>query len=228
MPPIRNIRTIRTAREGSVDLRQRRAWFDEAGREGQQQGDQETGNSKYNPATVEDARKIIEALEKRVGERDSTIEQLKTSASTLSERMAAIEASTRKKLEEQGNYQEVRAQLLAEIEALKPSAERASTLEQIIRDGNEARIARVPEAMRSMIPTDYAPERLQSWLNANETLLTRKPAPNYDAGAGAGSNGSGTRQPDLTADELSIAKRMKMTPEQYQAAKLRMQGTTET
>jgi len=179
--------------------------------------------SKYNPATVEDARKIIEALEKRVGERETTIEQLKASQSTLSERMAAIEAASRKKLEEQGNYQEVRAQLQAEIEALKPSAERAATLEQIIRESNEARIGRVPEAMRSMIPVDYAPERLQAWLNANEALLTKKPAPNYDAGAGAGSNGSGTRQPELTAEELNIAKRMKMSPEQYQAAKLKMQ-----
>lgn len=206
-----------------MDLRQRRAWFDDtAGREGQQQGDQDTG-SKYNPATVDDARKIIEALEKRVGEREATIEQLRASASTLSERITAIEAATRKKLEEQGNYQEVRAQLQAEIEALKPSAERAAALEQIIRESNEARIGRVPETMRSMIPTDYAPERLQAWLNANEALLTKKPAPNYDAGAGAGSNGSGTRQPELTADEQMMAKRMKMTPEQYQAAKLKMQ-----
>ncbi|GIL09286.1 MAG: hypothetical protein BroJett033_7970 [Chloroflexota bacterium] len=223
MPGAKYIRAIRAQREGATDLRRRRAWFDDEGREGQQQGE-----SKYNPATVEDANKIIEALQKRVGERDATIEQLRTSASALSERITAIEAATRKKLEEQGNYQEVRAQLQAEIEALKPSAERAAALEQIIRESNEARIGRVPEAVRSMIPMDYAPERLQAWLNANEGLLLRKPAPNYDAGAGAGSNGSGGRPPDLTAEELNMAKRMKMTPEQYQAAKAKIgKGATE-
>lgn len=204
--------TRRIGAEGAISLRMRRAWYSEHGEQGG--GDPAasggTGGSKYNPATVDDAKKIIEALEKRLGERDATIEQLKSSATTLTERMAAIEAANRKKLEEQGNYAELRTQLQAEIEALKPTAERAAALEKIIRESNDARIARVPEQYRAMIPGEYAPEKLQAWLNANEALLAKPPAPNFDAGAGAGNQPAAS---SLTPEQRATAKRFGLSDE---------------
>lgn len=176
-----------------------------------QQGDQD---GKYNPATVDDAKKIIAALEKRLGERDATIEQQKSSLSTLNERITAIETASRKKLEEQGNFSELKTQLQAEIEALRPTAQRAEALEKIIRDSNEARIKAVPEQYRAMIPAEYPPEKLQTWLNANETLLSKQPAPNFNAGEGAGGSPAvSTLNPELKA----MGKRFGLKDEDLQA-----------
>lgn len=175
---------------------------------------QQGGEGKYNPATVEEAQRIIAALEKRLGERDATIEQQRTSIGTLNERITAIEAANRKKLEEQGNFSELRTQLQAEIEALKPTAERAAALERIIRESNEARVKNVPEQYRGMIPADYAPEKLQAWLNANEALLSKQPAPSFDAGAGAGGAPAAS---SLTPEQKAMAKRFGLKEEDVQA-----------
>lgn len=175
---------------------------------------QQGGEGKYNPATVEEAQKIIAALEKRLGERDATIEQQRTSIGTLNERIAAIEAANRKKLEEQGNFSELRTQLQAEIEALKPIAERAAALEKIIRDSNDARIQRVPEQYRAMIPADYPPEKLQAWLNANEALLSKPPAPRFNAGEGAGGAPAAS---SLTPEQKAMAKKFGLREEEVQA-----------
>lgn len=172
------------------------------------------GDSKYNPETVDDAKKIIAALEKRLGERDATIEQQKTSISTLNERITAIETATRQKLEEQGNFSEVKTQLLSQIELLKPTAERAAALEAIIRDSNETRIKTVPEQYRAMIPTDYPPERLQAWLNANESLLIKQPPPNFNAGEGSGSSPAAS---SLTPEQKAMAKKFGLKDEDVQA-----------
>jgi len=178
-----------------------------------QQGGSE---GKYNPDTVEDAKKIIAALEKRLGERDATIEQLKTSQATLGQQIEAIQEANRKKLEEQGNFSEVRTQLMAQIESLKPTAERAAALEKIIRDSNEAIIKNVPEAYRGMIPTEYAPEKLQAWLHANMSVLSKQPAPNFDAGAGAG-GGTSPAASSLTPEQKAMAKRLGVKEEDVQA-----------
>lgn len=183
------------------------------------------GSSKYNPATVDDAMKIITALEKRLGERDATIEQQKANINTLGERITAIEAANRKKLEEQGDFATVKTELMAQIENLKPSAERAAALEKILRESNEARIKNVPERKRSMIPMDYPPERLQKWLADNEALLANEPPPNFDAGAGAGA-GQGSVTPKLTDEQKQLAKKVGMTDEQYAAAMHKAQGET--
>jgi hypothetical protein len=56
----------------------------------------------------------------------------------------------------------------------------------VIRESNERRIEEIPEGMRPLIPTDYAPEKLQTWLNENQSLLTKPTAPDSNAGAGRG------------------------------------------
>lgn len=188
--PIRTIRTVRPSGLTTVNLAKRRTWFAEGDDAGDQQNNQQGGlESKYKPETLEAAQKIIAALEKRIGERDATIQQLQTSTASLDQQIKVIQEANRKKLEEQGDFSAVKTDLLAQIENLKPTAERAQALEKIIRDSNETRIKAVPEQIRTMIPTDYPPERLQAWLNANENLLSKQPPPNFDAGAGAGGNG---------------------------------------
>lgn len=178
----------------------------------------DAGDSKYNPASLDDAQKIIEALTKRLSERDAKIEKLAGTMSETEARIKAMEDAQRKRLEETGNYAEVAKRYQSELESLKPIAERAQSLEAIIRESNEARLGAIPESYRNLVPTDYAPEKLQAWLNANESLLKRAPAPSLDAGAGANSAPSDSVR--LTAEQKALAKRFGLSEDEY-AAQLR-------
>lgn len=185
-------------------------------------GEEQQSSGKYNPDDLESARKIISALEKRLGERDETITGLKSQVSQFAERMTAIEQAQKQRLEEQGNFKELSQKYLAELEGLKPVAERAQALESIIRESNEARLGKIPEQQRGLVPVDYPPERLQAWLNANEALLMKAPAPDYNAGAGA--EGGGVAKTQLTEEQRATAKRFGMTEEQYAERLQRVQS----
>lgn len=192
-------------------LHKRRAWFaDEPEPEADEQPEPEKSSGGYAPKDLDEAHKVLGALEKRLGEREATIQ-------SLNERLAAIEKAQRKKLEEEGNYRELLKQTQAEAEQLRMQAERASELESIIRKGNEERLKRLPEKWRQALPVDdLSPERLQVWLDNTEPLLTAPPPPDYDAGAGGGGR---SPSPQLTAQELELAQKGGMTPAEWVAAK---------
>jgi hypothetical protein len=180
------------------------------------QGQQEQDNQpnepegKYNPDSLEDARKIINALEKRVAERDEKLNGYQDQVKSVQERLAAMEAAQRQQLEKSGNFEELARQRASEIENLKPLAEKAQTLEGIIRESNEARVQQIPEAMRGLIPTDYSPAQLQGWLNANQKLLTQTPPPSFDAGAGVDSPAASR----LSPEQKAMAKRFGLSDEE--------------
>lgn len=206
------MQTARRGIENPINLKQTRRWFaeGEAGDQQNQQDNSKQPDGKYSPTSLEDALKIISALTKRVEEREEEAKRFKSERDGLT-------AAQRKQLEEQGNYKTLAEQHAAEIARLKPFEEQATVYGQIIRSSNDARIKEIPEQYRTMIPKDYSPEKLQEWLNANAALLVKQPAPSYDAGAGA--NGGGARQPELSASEMDIAKRMGLTAQQYKDAK---------
>lgn len=195
----------RPGSEAMLNLARRRFWF--ADGDGKNEEQPASADGKYKPTDLESAQKIIAALEKRLAERDGTI-------SGLNDRLTAIEQANKAKLEQEGNFKELAAQRAAEIEALKPSAARAAELDKLIRDLNEARIKQVPETMRSIVPTDYPPEKLQAWLVANEPLLKSVPPPDFDAGKGTSGQGKSTATA-LSAEELAMAKLVGVPPEDF-------------
>lgn len=83
---------------------------------------------------------------------------------------------------EQGKWRELAEQREAELQRLAGLAERAERYEALVRQQNEARLARIPEVYRKLAPTDYSPEQLAAWLDANEAVLMRPQAPNLDVG----------------------------------------------
>jgi hypothetical protein len=184
----------------------RRTWF----------ADDDKQDSKYKPATLEDAQKIIDSLVKRVGERDATIDKLNASNEDFGKRIQAIEEGSKKKLEEEGNWRALAEKRHAEVESLRLSAERATALEAVIREANDAAIARIPEARRGLIPVDYAPEKLQSWLANNSAVLLREPAPDFNAGEGAG---DGKAPAKLTDAERDAGTLMGVKPETLERLK---------
>ena len=93
-------------------------------------------------------------------------------------------------LAEQGRWKELAEKRQAELDKLSPYQQRAEQLEATLRAANEARINRLPENMRGLVPTEYAPEKLASWLDTNAALLVRPTPPATDAGAGGSGGGT--------------------------------------
>lgn len=180
--------------ECSVKLWQRRAWYaDEAGTGGTDEpadtGSGDLSSVENVAALPQWAQDIIRKA--RDGEAAERIKK-----NQLKEKM---EADERERLAKQGEFETLYKKTLGELESLKTVAERAAQLEAKIQETNEARIKRIPQQWHSAIPTGYTPEQLSAWLDANEVLFVKKPAPNLDGGAG----NDGTNPPTV-----------KVTPEQ--------------
>ena len=208
---------LRTARrmgaEAQVDLAFVRRWFADdpnaAGGSGQQNANGGSGESgQVNLDELpEPVRKYIKEL------RDEAASN-RVEAKRLRQEQEAAASAARARLAEEGNFKTLAEQHAAEAAKLKPYQERAEALEGIIRESNKARIERIPEDMRSIIPMEYPPEKLAAWLDASVEKLLKRPAPDLDAGAG----GSG-RTATLTDAEKQMAVKSGMTVEQWIAAK---------
>ena len=70
----------------------------------------------------------------------------------------------------------------AEIETLKPKAALADALLKRIEDANTAKIAKIPEAQRKLVPDGLDPIKLSEWLDAAAELLTKPATPDLDSG----------------------------------------------
>lgn len=146
-------------------------------------------------------------------------EESKARRIALRQREDQDREAEQRRLAETGQWQTLAEERLTEIESLARYRERAEMLEARIRESNEQRVARIPEQWRSVVPTDYTPEALASWLDLNLTRLTRPVAPSLDGGASAG-----TSQVTLTDEEKQIARKAGMTLDDYASAKARMRG----
>lgn len=131
------------------------------------------------------------------------------------DRSAAQRIKDQKALGEQGEYKKLSQTLEAELLELRPIRER---YEKRIADDeieNTDIIGKIPEQFHSVIPIDYAPDKLAQWLRVNASKLTQPAAPDIDAGAGGGS--SRAKPITLDTQQKEYAKMSNMTEEEYAA-----------
>lgn len=198
-------------------LAKRRRWYAEDDDTGDRDddGDNNQQDRQYNPADLDEANKIIRALVKRVDERDATIQTQQGQIDELKQRMDNIDSDRKKKLADEGKFQDLLKEREQELESFRPYKDEAEALRQVIQAGNEKLIAQIPEDRRSIVP-DLTPVKLREWLDTNLSLLTRQAAPDFDAGAGAGSGkGNGSAPVQLTDAEKQMARSANMSDEQY-------------
>lgn len=213
MPTTIRFNFIRAARrpgaEGGVDLRQRRTW----------RADSPTDQSPDTPPSVPNASADSE------GKIDDLPSWAQTQLKALRAEAAARRVELKKfeqesaqreqaRLIEEGKFKELAEKHGSEVARLKPYEERVSALEGAIRKSNEARISRIREDMRAIVPTDYSPEKLADWLDANLDKLTSPRAPELDAGASGG-----VVSTSLTPAEREFAREFGLTDEEYLKSK---------
>lgn len=121
------------------------------------------------------------------------------------------------RLAKKQEWQELAEKRKQEIEALRPFQEKYQAMLDATAARNKERIEAIPEEMRSLVPEYDDPAKLGQWLDANWDRLNAKPlVPSLNGGAG--SNNTRGKQVTLTDAQLTTAKKMGLTAEQYLAA----------
>lgn len=145
---------------------------------------------------------------------DEVNNELKTLREQHEQQQRDHDAAEQQRLQDEGKWKELAEKAGIELAKVKPFQERASNLEKLIAESNTRRIEQIPEAMRSLVP-EGAPEVVAAYLDKNWSLLTAKPAPDLDGGAGADNS---TPPKPLTAEEKHAAAASGMTDQQWREA----------
>lgn len=158
-----------------------------------QQSEQPLSTEEFFKRETAAARKEAESLRKRAKE---------------AERLLGLEKQ--RQLESTGEWQKLYEQTKADLEAKTLEIDAASEYKTAFQRVLDARIKRIPEMYRGLIPTDYDPMKLAAWLDANEDRLKAPRFPNLDAGAGGRSGDNTPKVPSPQANEL--AQKLKIDP----------------
>jgi len=167
--------------------------------------------------TQDDDETVAENIDDLPSWAGTLIRELRSESKQRRLKNKELEEAHRKKeqerLEQQGEYKKLAEELTAELIELRPLKDKYQTrIEQDI-EHNAAVIEAVPESLKSIIPTDYAPDKLRQWLDTNVQKLTQPTAPNIDAGAGVGA--ARVKRTVLTPEQKMMAKYSNMTEEDY-------------
>lgn len=191
------VRTARRDGTAGLSLTRWRRWFAE-GDDNQGSGDSssDAGGGSSDPLDAwlsklpTDAQAGAAALVKELRDTRKEAADRRAHAKTLEEQQAKAEAERKaaeaKRLQEQGDWQKLAEQRAAELEKLQPIQQMAEALQNRIKAANEARIAKLPEPMRKLVPANYGVVELSEWLDANYDTLVKPTAPDLDAGKKGG------------------------------------------
>lgn len=189
-----NTKTLRAVRraeaEALIDLSRVRRWYadDSPSPDAQEKAEAPT-DPKGLDALPEEVRDYIKSLRR---ENEDRRKKLATLEKTQQEAEVARKTEEDKKLAEQGQWQKLAEERAAEIERLKTFEAQATDMVEATKKRNADRVAKLPEAMRDLVPVDYDPPKLAAWLDANEAKLAKPVAPNLNPGQQSTGDGKKT------------------------------------
>ncbi len=221
MPRFNRARTVRRNNaEAIVDLRKRRIWYsDDSGDDPPNKTGQDAPPDEFDfdglPDNVKQHIRGLrsEAKGHRLDKRD-----LEQKLADTEGKMTDLETSRKTELEREGNYEQLNRQQEQELVGLRLKAEKAERLEKSVIARNEVMLKKLPEHMQDLYPADLSPEQQSEWLDKAVPKLTAQPIPNLDGGAG-GQGRSGGSTVKLSSEEKILAARMRMTDDEYKAAR---------
>ena len=151
------------------------------------------------------------------------VKQLRQEAASYRTKLKAFEEEQAKaneaQLIEQNKWKELAERRAAKLAELEPTAQAYEQMLETLRASNTKRVEAIPEQSRSLVPEYSDPSKLAAWLDTNAALLSMKPiAPNINGAAGSAQR-PGAAPMVLSDEELAVAKKMGLTPEQYAESK---------
>lgn len=185
----------RTDAEAAIDLTRLRRWYaDTEAAETEPPADADgkpaaAETVKGLDALPDEVRDYIKSLRKENEERRKRLTALEKQQQDAK---AAQDAAEAERLAKQGEWQKLAEQRQAEIERLKGYEAQVTALVEATKRRNAERIARLPEAVKSLVPTGYEPQALAEWLDVNESKIVKPTAPNLNPGRQSDGNGKKT------------------------------------
>jgi hypothetical protein len=141
----------------------------------------------------------------------------------LRQRIEALEtarkADDERRLAEQQEWQKLAEQRAARITELEPLAKRVEEVQEALQATVKARVDRIPEDLRGMVPEYDDPRKTLAWLDVNEARLSRPVAPQTDAGVRG--DAPTAQMGKLTDDDRQMARLMGIPDEEYAQFKAR-------
>jgi len=173
-----------------------------------------TGAEAKTEHTPEETQELIRKLRNEAKQNRLAAE---AAAAKLLEKQKADEEREEQWLKEQGDFKALYEKQMADLEKLKVEASTATTYQSAFKASLDARIAAIPEGMRSLVPEGLDPLKLSEWLDKNAALLSNRKAPNLDAGAGGSAAGVPHLEP--TADDIEQARKFRMSLDDWMKMK---------
>lgn len=150
----------------------------------------------------------------RFDEVNTELKRLRSEMERLGvERQAAEE----KRLAEQQEWQKLAEARAARIAELEPLAQRVKEAQEALAATVKARVDRLPEDVRDMVPDFGDARKTLEWLDANEGRLLKPIAPGTDAGV----RGDSASKVTLSPSQQAAARAAHLTDAQYIEALLK-------
>jgi phage I-like protein len=134
----------------------------------------------------------------------------------LSDRLQALEderkAETEKRLAEQNQWKELAEKRAADLADAQGKVAKLSDYEKTLEKLLATEVEQIPETKRGLVPDEMTTLQRLNWIAKNKALLVA-PQP-FDIGAGKQGGGENNLN-SLTAEEIEIAKRFGVKPEDY-------------
>ena len=121
-------------------------------------------------------------------------------------------------LVKQKEWQTLAEKRAANISELEPYQSKYDSMIAAVAESNTRRVESIPETMRQLVPDFDDPLKLAGWLDANSQLLAKPVAPTVNGSAGSIVR-PGDAEPQLSAEELAVARKMGLTAQEYQKEK---------
>lgn len=162
---------------------------------------QDNMESQNTPAEVTKTEHMIP--KSRFDEVNNKLKQLQKQ---IDDTAAAQADKEKQSLLEQNKYKELYEALLKEHEPLKQAQEKATRYQTALEASNQARLERIPEDKRGLIPEYDDPVKLGAWLDRNLAIITEpsKPQPPNLNGAAGGGGSARESASTLSADAQSV------------------------
>lgn len=210
--------TRRAAAEAGVSLSKRRRWFADDPNGGQAAGAGVGAGSNAGASSAGTQNTEHMLPKARFDEINTKYQELLAKVEKDKEASATAE---QERLRKQGEFQQLFEAEKKRADTLAVDAASAKVLREAMDASNQARIAKLPEAMRTLVPTTLPPEQVASYLDANWTLLQGAAAPDTDAGAGGSGGGVVVTDADKQQADAAKAQGYNVTPEAIAAARVK-------
>jgi len=146
---------------------------------------------------------------------DEVLESNRTLKATVDQLTKDKEKREQDALREQGKFEDLYKQSQARVTELESKVGTLEQYETTLKEIRDQQLKSIPDAFKSLVPSTLSVIDQLKWISANQKLLS-KPQP-FDIGEGRrGAQGEDLPPaPELSEEELRVAKSFGMSAEEY-------------